>query len=409
MTDLDLQATSPAAQESLAAKLASRIEVETGQADNIFSISYTDSDPRQALEVVQAVLDLFVESNLGANRADLQATQRFLEQQIGEQEQWLDEREQRLTQFRVANRGFLPGPDNYDVQLRAARADRERLERELREAREARDTLNIDLARLQESLRSGAQTGSPQSQRIAELEAYLDELVTRYTPEHPEVVMTQRLLSRERQRLRGGVDGNGEISSPMIEQVRSMINREEATIASQQQRIDALSSTVAELEALLAQSPQVMSEYTRLQREVDTIRGNYQSLVERREQARFAEVIDTQTDAVEFRIVEPPVQPVAPSGPDRILLRSAVLLLGLGAGGAFAVLLGITSGTFSTVKRLEVIADRPVLGCVTRVRLPRDRRRQAVDLVGFAVLLLGLFGVFAGILMNFPNGPMTVS
>lgn len=409
MTDMDLQATSPAAQERLAAGLASQIQVETSSANNIFSISYSDADPRQALDVVQAVLDLFVESNLGANRADLQATQRFLEQQIAEQEQRLDERERVLAQFRVSNRGFLPGPDSYDVQLRAAEADRDRLERELEEARQVRETLNADLARLQESLRTGAQNGSPQTQRIAELQGYLDELLTRFTPEHPEVVMTQRLLSREQQRVGSGTNGSGELSSPMIEQVRSMINREEATIASHEQRIDALNSTMAELEALLIQSPQIMSEYTRLQRQVDTVRDNYESLVDRREQARFAEVIDTQTDAVEFRIVEPPVQPVAPSGPNRMLLRSAVLLIGLGAGGAFAVLLGMTSGTFSTVKRLEIIADRPVLGCVTRVRLPRDRRRQAVDLVGFAVLLLGLFGIFAGILMNFPHGPMTVS
>lgn len=409
MTGLDLQARSPAAQERIAAELAARISVETSQRDNIFSISYSDSNPRQAFQVAQAVLDLFVETNLGANREDLQATQRFLDQQIREEERRLDERERVLAEFRVANRGFLPGPNSYDVQLQAAEADLSRLEMELEAARQERDRLSIDLARLQESLESGVQSGSPQSQRVAELRSYLDELLMRYTPEHPEVVLTQRLLGREQQRLQGTPDGSGGVTTPMIEQVRSMLNRQETTIGSYEQRIDGLNSTIAELRALLEQTPNVMSEYTRLQRDAQTVRNNYQSLIDRREQARFAQVVDTETDAVEFRIVEPPIQPVNPSGPDRLLLRSAVLVLGLGAGGAFAVLLGITSGTFSTAKRLEMIADRPVLGCVTRVRMPRDRRRQAIDLAGFTVLLLGLFGVFAGMLMSFAHGPMTVS
>ncbi|NBC32103.1 MAG: hypothetical protein GVY13_05445 [Alphaproteobacteria bacterium] len=409
MTDLDVRASTPAAQERLAAELASRIRVETSERDNIFAISYEDSDPRQAFEVVRAVLDLFVETNLGANREDLQATQRFLDQQIREEERRLDGRETVLAEFRVANRGFLPGPNSYEVQLQAAEADLDRLELALEEAREERDSLTIDLARLQESLAAGAQAGSPQSQRVAELRSYLDELLMRYTPEHPEVVLTERLLEREQQRLRGAPDGSGGATTPMIEQVRSMLNRQESAIASYEQRIDALNSTIAELTALLEQAPEVRSEFTRLQRQVETVRNNYQSLVDRREQARFAEVVDTQTDAVEFRIVEPPVEPVIPSGPSRLILRSAVLVLGLGAGGAFAVLLGITSGTFSTAKRLEMIADRPVLGCVTRVRMPRDRRRHAVELAGFAVLVLGLFGVFAGMAMGVANGPMTMS
>lgn len=408
-TNLDVQASNPIELENTAAELATRIVVESSERDNIFAISYRDSSPRQAYEVVDAVLDLFVESNLGANREDLQATQRFLQQQIRELEERLDEKERALVEFRVSNRGFLPGPDNYDVQLRAAATDLERLERELEEALQTRDTLNADLARLQQTLQAGGRAASPQAARVDELESHLNTLLLRYTPEHPEVVMTERLLARERSRLRQEVSGPGGSSSPMIEQVRSMLNRQEATITSFEQRIDSLNSTIAELTALLEQSPAVLADYTRLQRDVEIVRANYESLVDRREQARFAEVIDTETDAIEFRIVEPPIEPIAPSGPDRILMRSAVLLLGLGAGGAFAVLLGITSGTFSTAKRLEMITDRPVLGCITRVRMPPDRRRRTVEMLGFAVLLLGLFGIFAGILMNFANGPMTVS
>ena len=407
-TDLNLQAESPAELEALGATLASRIRVASTPGDNIFSISYTDPNPNQAFRVVRAVLDLFVESNLGANREDLQATQRFLDQQIAEQETRLNTSERAVTEFRVANRGYLPGPDSYDVQLRAAQTDLVRLERELMEAEQMRDTLTSDLARLEETLDVPGLSASPQAARVAELESSLNELLLRYTEEHPQVIMTRRLLERERSRLTGGTGAAAATSSPMIEQVRSMMNRQDATIASYGQRIDGLNSAISELTAMMQQGPAILSEFTRLQRDLDVVRQNYNSLVERREQARFAEVIDTQTDAVEFRIVEPPFEPITPSGPNRFMLRTAVLVLGLGAGGAFAVLLGITSGTFSTAKRLEMLCDRPVLGCVTRVRLPRDRVIQAADLAGFAVLLLGLFGMFAGIIMTFADGPVTI-
>ena len=59
-TDLDMRVTSVAAREKLLKELESDIRI-TGQTANLFTISYSDPDPRLARDVVQALLNLFVE------------------------------------------------------------------------------------------------------------------------------------------------------------------------------------------------------------------------------------------------------------------------------------------------------------------------------------------------------------
>ncbi len=407
MTDLDLDAQTPEQEEAIINSIRNRLSVNASR-DGMFSISFTDPDPAVAYNVVEAVRTVFVEANLGASREDLTSTMRFLDDQIRALAQQLAQRERALSEFDIQNRGFMPGGNSYEARLGAARTDLARLEQERTDAIAARDELNQDLARITESLGSAGAALSPRAARVAELEAYLAELQLRYTDRHPEVILTRRLLQRE-QALRDGDAASGAAveSSPMIEQTRSMIGRQEAAIESYTQRIDSLSTRIAELEALVDQMPDVIAERRRLERELDLVRDNHNALVRRREQARFAAEVDTNTEAVEFRVIDPPTMPLAPSGPDRFLLRSGVLVGGLGAGAAFALLLGFLANTVATTQRLEQLAQRPVIGSVTRVRLPQEQRRRWVELAGFALILFGLFGAYAGIVSGMAAGPLS--
>jgi len=60
MNDLDLTATTPGEVEALLANLASTISI-TAQTKNLFRISYSHTNPRQAQSVVQSLLTIFVE------------------------------------------------------------------------------------------------------------------------------------------------------------------------------------------------------------------------------------------------------------------------------------------------------------------------------------------------------------
>ena len=60
MTDLDITAVTPMDMEKLIDRLRSKANVGAGRG-NLFSISFEDTDPQRARDVVQALITIFVE------------------------------------------------------------------------------------------------------------------------------------------------------------------------------------------------------------------------------------------------------------------------------------------------------------------------------------------------------------
>src|SRR3546814_11266925 len=82
-TDYDLAAKSDTQMEGVLARLEGRTIVSSDR-QNIFTITYKDTDPERAYGVVQALLTIFVEGNLGRSRQDFD-TARSEERRVGEE------------------------------------------------------------------------------------------------------------------------------------------------------------------------------------------------------------------------------------------------------------------------------------------------------------------------------------
>jgi hypothetical protein len=70
---------------------------------------------------------------------------------------------------------------------------------------------------------------------------------------------------------------------------------------------------------------------------------------------------------VAYRLVEPPIVPIHPSGPNRPLLLSGVLGLGAVAGIAFALALVLLDSSFWSVKDLRQRINLPIYGTVSEL------------------------------------------
>ncbi|HEX5327713.1 MAG TPA: hypothetical protein VFW75_13675, partial [Acetobacteraceae bacterium] len=71
-TDLDLAVTGPAQRDALARQLMNNISVKPDAKLNLFSIQYSNANPKLARDVVQTLLTIFEESATGGNRRDMQ-------------------------------------------------------------------------------------------------------------------------------------------------------------------------------------------------------------------------------------------------------------------------------------------------------------------------------------------------
>ncbi len=406
MADLDLSARTDAQLEDLVSRLQSTIVLRP-MAANLFKLSYQDSNPQRAKRVVQAVVTVFVESNIGANRQDISQARRFIDEQLREYERQLTEAEQRRAQFRRENMGFLPGEGNYFSRMQASRSRLVDQRRALHETELGRTELRRMLKEVPKyiAIRSAAGPGSfASADQVASLRRRLTELDMRgYTNKHPDVVAAREALENAAAQYaleRAAIEQGGEGESPLLanatslnpvwEQIQIRLVGAETNIAKMKSRVKEQEGFVISLDKMAKTVPGIEAELIRLDRDYGILKQKYQSLLGSRESAKIAQDVEAKSDKVQFRVVEPPELPRRPSAPNRPALISISLLLGLGAGLGFAFLLSQVHNTFSTANALRSSIDLPVLGTITAVSFESYSKRRRVEIVSFAIVFSGL-------------------
>src|SRR6185312_5786584 len=120
LSDLDRKATSSDQKEELVKRLARDIHVAV-QGQHLFSISYENSDPVLARNVVQSVLTVFSEGTAGNSQSDMSNAKRFLNDQILNYEKQLRAAEARRAAFREAHSDVLPDMGTIGAKLESIR------------------------------------------------------------------------------------------------------------------------------------------------------------------------------------------------------------------------------------------------------------------------------------------------
>jgi polysaccharide chain length determinant protein (PEP-CTERM system associated) len=413
-TDLDLEATTVQERQQLIEDLRKTIEIETQRRQNFYSISYEYKDPYVAKKVVEILLNIFVEAALGDTRVESDTAQKFLQDQIKEYEARLVQAENRLTEFKRRNVDTMPGQTGgIFAQLQGAQSELQNVDLELKEARIRRDELKRQYQRTaaeedERRLQGEVILETPTGQRILAMETRLDELLLRYTDEHPSVKELRATIAElKAQDAKAGVVKSQPPTpaiSTALEELKLAYRQAEVNLTAIRLRRDEYEKRTGELKAKLDILPKVEAELTRLNRDYEINRTNYQELVQRLESARMSEQADQAGDNVKFRIVEPPKVPLLPVGPKRILMSIGILLLSLGAGGGLAFLLSQLKPVYYDPHLLRKETDIPVLGQVSRVWTSDVALKRRVEVAGFGASVTLLLVVFVMILLTYKLG-----
>lgn len=375
---------------------------------NLYAISYRDEDKQRAQRLVQGLVALFVDSGLGEKRRDSEEARRFIDEEIRSLESKLAESENRLKDFKLRHFGYT-GTSNQDFFARVSQLSDEvaRLRVELSSAEQARDALRRELSvedpQLPPDTMGGPGSG-PTSEIDARIEAQrksLDELLRRYTDEHPDVVATRRtIVQLERQKKAemesaassGRPRGNA-ATSPVYQRIRIALAEAEARVASLRTQLSVQQGRLEETRSKAGKLPEVEAELAQLNRDYDVLRKNYDQLVSRRESASLGVKLDQSSQLADFRIVEPPRVSPKPVFPNRLILSILMMVAAIGGGIAVAVLLDLIFPSLHSVKQLGQISGRPVLGAVSMVVSDTQRgseRRGNAAFAGAASLLIVL-------------------
>ncbi len=416
MTDLDIEAKTPEQMDALISKLISKLSIEDARRQaGLFRIAYEDDDPQVAKRVVQALLTIFMESSLGETRKDTDVAQRFLDQQLKEYEARLVASETRLTEFKRENLGRMPnqGRDYYES-LQVAISELEQAQLQLKEAENRRQELQRQLADNETpSFGLGAVSSANDTPalnaRIQNLQARMDELLLKFTEQHPDVqAIKNTIADLEKQRVevmatqaktaKAPVAVDDTVVNPYQAQMRMALSEAEANVASLKARVGTYRNRVDEFKKLVNIIPEVEAQLKQLNRDYDVTKSNYETLLARRESASISEQLDQSAESVKFRVVDPPYVPGVPSGPNRPLLISGSLLGGIAAGIVFAFFLAQLNPTFNSRRTLMEATGLPVLGGVSMIWTAAQIRRKRFELLGFSALLGALLAVYGGIM-----------
>ena len=418
MADLDLKSTSKAQQEALVESLMKTLEIKSTARDNLYSLSFRDSEPEKAKRVVQSLVSIFVESSLGASRKDTDQAKVFLDEQIKTYEAKLQEAEARLKEFRLRNIE-LQGADGKDAAARAgeivSQLDAARLQ--LREAEQARDAAKAQLAAeksrgadlstqslLQES---AASVATPEiDARLDAQKRSLDALLQRYTDQHPDVVNTRRLIRELEEQKRKEVAAlrKAAMAAPMpatpanslaYQELNRMLATSEVQVAALRARVAEYSARYAQARSQMKTSPRIEAEAARLDRDYNINKKNYENLVSRRQSAAMSGDLDMASGVADFRLIDPPRASPRPVSPNRPLLLPLALAAALGSGLFVSFAAAQLRPVFHTAAELREKTQLPLLGVVSLVMSETDRRRDRVDLLRFVAASGGLVGAFA--------------
>ena len=404
-TDMDLQVNTPKEKEQMIVKLAREIRLQGGSENrNIYEISYSGQSAELVYKVVSHLLGKLIEGTLNSGRTDTIMAQDFLDTQIAEYEQRLVLAEERLASFKKENLGFMPderGGYYADLQRRLIEIERTRTAMSLAERRLAE--LNKQLQDERPMLGTGDQGGVSPT-KLAEYQQYLGDLLSQYTEQHPDVEEIRAKIAdieaNPEGNTGGSVAGAGQSIefNPVYQELKIEISKASVEVETLKIQLTDQERRLEELKLSIDAIPEVEAELAKLNRDYEITRERYLNLVERRESARMAQAVGQTSSDFTFQVIDPPVIPILPSGPNRLRWLVVVLFFSLGAGLGWSLLRYEMKPVFIDHAQYRKVSSLPVLGAVSLYLTTQHKKQRRLQLASFLLVAALLLVFFGGVL-----------
>ena len=370
--------------EDLVDKLKSAVSVELieplpGSANRQppgFNVSVTFDNPQLAQQICQEITSMFMEQN-ATNRVIISSkTTQFLTQQLDEAKQKLDDQDKKLAQFKSEHLVSLPEQEQTNLSLLAGmNTQLDAATQALTRAQQDK-TLNETLLSQQEANWKASQVGQQnpesQEQQLTTLQEQLAILLTKYTPEHPDVIKAKAQIEDLKKRMAETPSPKSQPSAtqlalrepPSIQQLRTRIKQDEFAISDLTKRQSQIQDQIRALQSRLQASPVVEQQLKELTRSYQTASELYNELLKKRENAAMATDLEHQQQGETFKVLDAPSLPSSPSFPKK------TLFVGGGGGAGLALSLGIlyllalTDKALYTERDVELCLKLPVLASV---------------------------------------------
>lgn len=347
------------------------VEQEPGRKSTIaFAVSYRGRDPKTVALVANALASFFVDENWKMRGHQATETAAFLKVQLDDMKKQLDEKEKR-----VAGRLGPGGAPEYLIPYERI-GDQLRLNMErLARLTERRDALTRQLSELDPA-------GDPRakSEHLAKLRRDLNELRSRLTDEHPDVIRARGEIAAFESGAadaKFGVKTKAESGSdPAVQRLRNELGEVNAEMNAVKSEGAKLQGGIADYQRKLEAARSVERSSPDAARDYETTKELYVALLKKYADAQQAESLEQSQKGEKFRVLDAALPPNYPSAPNRFLLKVLSLLAALGFAAAVVALAERLDTSFHTVDNLRAFTKVPVLASIRRIVTEKDRWRS---------------------------------
>ncbi len=360
-----------------------KIRISTSR-EQAFSISFGHEDRFIAQQVTAALATRFIEENLKIREQLVEGASEFLMTELEKAKAELEAKEKAISEFKRLFMGELP------QQLEANLRSLDRLQIQLSSYSEAlasrTDRLNLLEKSIKEYESNRAQGGefvsangkktvsasTPRS-RLRELKERLATLRGTYKETYPDIVYLQEEIKRlEAQPIEieeapadvPEAGGTKRVVDPYLRELVKQRNELKAEIDTIKERQVRLNQEIKMYEGRVERTPAQEQRLMILVRDYDNMQKNYQSLLEKRLNARISESLERKQKGEQFRVIDPANLPEQPETPNVMFIMLAGLAVGCGAGTGVAVLLEGERVSFSTAEEAESLLGIPILASI---------------------------------------------
>lgn len=413
---------------SLVADLQKRIVITT-QRESLYDLEFIDSDPQISYEVVDMLLNQFLNKVLSGKITDAAIAEVFLDKQIKEYEARLNIAESQLAEFKKANIEALPSLNrDYVTSLQQAQSDLSAAQVKLREAIGKRQALQSQLrgetpvVGILGFSTPTASTSSPTADQITAMRNQLNQDLLVYTDNHPKIVAAKATIDSLEKKLlaeksaapkfdaNNNLPGSGLTNiNPVYQSAQIALRKAESEVASNQAIVTEYQRKISAYRNSLDGVTEVEAELARLTRDYDITRDQYIELSKRLELARLSQEAEKGDDSVKFQIIDPPIVPKTSMGPNRPLLITAVLIMSIVIGAGFALFLDQAKPVFLTTHNLSRETSLPVYGAVSMKVSDYQVRTERTTLAAFVLLIVLLLGFYSVTVIKHEEGASMLS
>ena len=424
--NLYAEARKTAIMEDVVDRMRGNISVQVVKGD-AFRVSFTSDEARTAMRVCERVASLFIEENLRDREVLAEGTNQFLEAQLEDARRRLIETERKVEEYKRTYAGELPeqrdanmqGLHNAEMQVQslteAMNRDRDRrliVERLIADAESPDPQFTPPPAPAGPPPQVGADglpVGANAAQQLEAAQAMLQQMQTRLTPQHPDILRMKRVIGELQKKADAEALARPLSSAPTtISPAERLRKNRLAEMKGELEKIDKQIAARTELEHRLRGQMEIyqkrieaaagrQSDLTELSRDYQTLNSMYTSLLGKKEDSKVAANLERRQIGEQFKILDPARLPERPTSPNRQQLQTMGLMAGLGVG---VVLMGLIEYLDKTLKSEgDVTAALNLLVLATVPILPelgyRVARRRKILAMSATVLLTAVVGAAA--------------